>query len=113
MAIFPHSYQWPFILINVLLLLGINETSLLNTELETNFDATPRKKKLINTYNLPKTVWEELNNEGRKNGTYHCWKSKRDYLFHWVIKTEHKPILNKIEDYYYTKHIETYTTPAA
>ena len=69
-----------FILINVLVLLGINKTLRF---LNTGADRTSMlhlEKETINTY-LPKTVWEDLNNEGRKMETTTLQEIEKDYLF--------------------------------
>ena len=90
-----------FILVNVLILLGINKTL---TFLNTGADRTAMlhlEKETINTY-LPKTIWEEMNNEGRKMEATTLKEIEKDYLFSWVIKNRALLSNSKqgIEDYY-------------
>lgn len=90
-----------FILINVLVLLGINKTLRF---LNTGADRTSMlhlEKETINTY-LPKTVWEDLNNEGRKMEATTLQEIEKDYLFSWLVKNKALQNNSKqgIEDYY-------------
>lgn len=90
-----------FILLNVLLLFGLN--SILNY-LNTGANRSTMlhlEKETINTY-LPKVTWEEVNNVGRTMETNTLKTIEKDYLFSWYIKNKSLQNNKKqgIEDYY-------------
>jgi hypothetical protein len=90
-----------FILLNLLLLLGINKTLIfLNTGAE-RISMLHLEKETINTY-LPKTIWETVTNVGRAMEANTLKEVEKDYLFSWVVKNKSFKDNTKegIEDYY-------------
>ena len=90
-----------FLLINILILLGINKTLVfLNTGAERT-SMLHLEKETIDTYS-PKTIWEDSKNEGREMEPSTLKEIEKDYLFSWLVKNKSfkdNSILG-IEDYY-------------
>ncbi|PKH67025.1 glycosyl hydrolase family 5 [Flavobacterium sp. ALD4] len=90
-----------FILLNLLLLLGINKTlTFLNTGAERT-SMLHLEKETINSY-LPKTIWESDTNAGRAMEANTLKEVEKDYLFSWLVKNKSFKDNTKlgIEDYY-------------
>jgi Cellulase (glycosyl hydrolase family 5) len=90
-----------FILLNVLLLFGLNSIlAYLNSGADRN-SMLHLEKETVNTY-LPKVSWEEMNNVGRPMEPNTLKTIEKDYLFSWYIKNKSLQNNKKqgIEDYY-------------
>lgn len=90
-----------FILMNILILLGINKVLVfLNTGAERT-SMLHLEKETIDTY-LPKTIWEDSNNEGRQMEATTLQVIEKDYLFSWLVKNKSFKDNSTlgIEDYY-------------
>ena len=90
-----------FILLNVLLLFGLNSIlAYLNSGADRS-SMLHLEKETVNTY-LPKVSWEEMNNVGRTMESNTLKTIEKDYLFSWYIKNKSLQNNKKqgIEDYY-------------